>query len=139
MLIRPGCIVAVVLWATLFPCATGSAWGREWTDSTGQFSFEGDLLAYDQQTVILKRDKHQLVSIGFDKLSEADQEFLESQEAQTAMQEAAGDKHAWTMRSGLKVIGRVVDYVRKEVASNAAAEKSTSTTACTTTCPTFTR
>lgn len=93
---------------------------REWTDSTGLYTVKATLIAYDTASVILKVDQkanaksHDLLAIPLDKLSKSDQEFLSTKEAL----QTQGDMQAsqtWTMKNGMTVIGRVVDYVRKDV------------------------
>ncbi|MGE3410240.1 MAG: SHD1 domain-containing protein [Pirellulales bacterium] len=110
------CLTVVLAFAAgLAAAAPPDEAGRTWTDSTGNFSFKGTLLAYDEETVILKRDKNDLVAIPLDKLSKKDQTYLESKEAKAELSAAEGEQQTWTMRSGLKVVGRVVDYARRDV------------------------
>jgi hypothetical protein len=99
------------LWAGLAVFAHG----RTWTDSTGQYRTEADLIAFNDETVVLKKENHHLVAIPLTKLSEADQAYLQSKEAAENTRQAGDARQTWTMASGLKVIGRVVDYARKDV------------------------
>ncbi|HEX5470966.1 MAG TPA: SHD1 domain-containing protein [Lacipirellulaceae bacterium] len=88
---------------------------RIWTDSTGHYAIDADLVAFNGKIVVLKRGDHQLGEVPVDKLSKADRQYLQSKEAADAMAQAASGKQTWTMRSGLKVVGRVVGYARKEL------------------------
>lgn len=88
---------------------------REWSDASGHYKFNGELIAFNEKTVILKRTDKNLVSIEFDKLSEADKKYLQSKEAQEATQKGIDAVQTWTMASGLKVSGRVVEYGRRNV------------------------
>ncbi|HVT26502.1 MAG TPA: SHD1 domain-containing protein [Lacipirellulaceae bacterium] len=88
---------------------------RIWTDSTGRYTIDADLIAFNGQMVVLKRADHQLGEVPIDKLSKADRKYLVSKEANDAMAQVASAKQTWTMRSGLKVVGRVVGYARKEL------------------------
>ena len=106
-----------VFWSLLSPVMADS---REWVDSTGLYSVKATLIAYDTASVILKVDQkanpksHDLVVIPIDKLSKQDQEFLSSKEALQTQGEMQNTQ-TWTMKNGMTVIGRVVDYVRKNV------------------------
>jgi len=91
-----------------------SADARVWTDSTGRYSVEADLIAFDDETIVLQRADHQLGAVPIEKLSEADREYLKSKEAGEATKEVTGKLQTWTMQSGLKVLGKVVDYCRRD-------------------------
>jgi hypothetical protein len=106
----------VVLILSMVPAGIPvSAEGRMWTDSTGNYKVEASLIAYNETTVVLKKESSRLVAVPIDKLSKDDRTYLETKEAVESTRQAAGRTQAWTMASGLKVIGRVVDYGRKEV------------------------
>ena len=101
----------------LLPSVAQASKAHTWTDSTGKFTFEADLIGTSDDTVVLQRtnkDKD-LVSMPIDKLSKADQEYLKSKEVADSIRRAADQQQTWTMRSGLKVIGRVVEYGRRDV------------------------
>jgi hypothetical protein len=105
-----------VLLAVLAPSAQTTP-PRTWTDSTGNYAFEADLLGYSSDTVVLQRrnrDKD-LVSLPIDKLSKEDQEFLKSKEASDSVAKAGDEPQLWTMRSGLKVTAKVIEYGRRDV------------------------
>jgi hypothetical protein len=89
---------------------------RKWSDATGKYTVEGDLVGMtDTTVVILKTDKKkQLVVLRIAQLSKADQEYLKSTEAAEATSAKPGEQ-TWTMKSGLQVKARVVDYGRKDV------------------------
>jgi hypothetical protein len=92
-----------------------SAEGRTWTDSTGNYKVEASLVAYNDTTVVLKKANHKMLAVPIDKLSKDDRAYLETKEAVESTRQAADRTQAWTMASGLKVVGRVVDYGRKDV------------------------
>lgn len=106
----------MVLSAVLLATCLGSpitAIAREWTDSTGKYKTEAELVAFNDEKVVLKREGKDLLSLPLEKLSEADRKYLDSLE-----KSGARDTHeaqTWTMRDGAKVVGRVVDYARKDV------------------------
>jgi hypothetical protein len=68
--------IAAVLFFTLSPVLAAA---RVWTDATGQYTIEADLIAFNDNTVVLQRKGDQeLGAISMDKLSEADREFPEA-------------------------------------------------------------
>jgi len=93
----------------------GGAAAREWTDSTGKYTVEADLVAFNEQTVVLKRQDHSLVAVPQGKLSAADQKYVQSQEAAEIGARSAAQMQTWTMAGGLKVIGKVVNYGRRDL------------------------
>ncbi|HEY3394731.1 MAG TPA: SHD1 domain-containing protein [Lacipirellulaceae bacterium] len=92
-----------------------AALARTWTDSTGKYNVDADLIAFNDKTVILQREDKQLGAIDIKKLSQGDQEYLKSKEAEERANEIAGKKQTWTLRDGMKVPGRVVDYARRDL------------------------
>jgi mono/diheme cytochrome c family protein len=58
---------------------SGAASAREWSDATGIFKVEGELVAVQAGTVTLKKADGSVVSVPLEKLSVADQEFVKSQ------------------------------------------------------------
>jgi hypothetical protein len=88
---------------------------RIWTDSTGKYSVEADLVAFNDHVVILQRKDHELGAVPIDKLSEADREFLASTEAQAKSEEITGAMQTWTLRDGTKLVGRLVGYSRRDL------------------------
>ena len=57
------------------------AHARVWTDSTGKYSIEANLIAFNDTTVILQRADHQLGQVPIDRLSPADRDYLKGKEA----------------------------------------------------------
>src|SRR5262245_53434101 len=100
-------IAALLLFASI-------ADARVWTDSTGKYSIEANLIAFNNRMVVLQREDHQLGQVPVEKLSKADQEYLKSKEASESVKQIGG-MQTWTLRNGLKMIGRVVGYARKEM------------------------
>ena len=89
---------------------------RVWTDATGQYTFDAELVAFNDRTVVLQRaDDKQLGAVPIEKLSEADREFLKSKEAADAVTKLTSGMQTWTLRDGMKIIGRVVSYARKDL------------------------
>ena len=91
-------------------CLASQATSREWTDSTGKYSVEADLIAFNEETAVLKKQNHELVAVPIEKLSKQDEEYLKSKDAAEVAGRLADQPQTWTMRSGLKVVGKVVAY-----------------------------
>jgi hypothetical protein len=102
----------------LVACAaafSATAHARTWTDSTGKYTVDADLIAFNERHVVLQKADHQLISVPLAKLSDADRKFLATEDATTAMTSALGVDQTWTLANGLKVVGRVVGFARHDV------------------------
>ncbi|MGV3485173.1 MAG: SHD1 domain-containing protein [Planctomycetaceae bacterium] len=88
--------------------ASGTA--REWTDSSGHYKVEAELIGFNDKVVVLKKQNDDLISIPLEQLSTEDQDFLKSKDA--AIEDGI---QTWTTRHGLKVRGRVLEYAQKDV------------------------
>lgn len=109
MIRAPTILVALLMLAVLSPTADA----RVWTDSTDKYTVDADLVAFNEKNVILAKPDHQLVAVPLDKLSPADAQYLQSEDAKKTVSDVTGAMQTWTMRDGTKVIGRVVDFARK--------------------------
>jgi hypothetical protein len=98
-------------------CVAPALGARKWTDATGQYTVEGDMIGATETVVVIQKTdkKKDLVAIRINQLSKADQEYVKSREAADATQRAADGEQKWTMRTGLEVNARVVDYGRRDV------------------------
>ena len=71
-------IVVGVLLACLM--GLGGLWslaeGREWTDTTGKFKIEAELVSVADGNVQLRKKDGSMISVPLDKLSQEDREFL---------------------------------------------------------------
>jgi hypothetical protein len=88
---------------------------RMWTDSTGGYTLEADLVAFNDTTVVLQRADHDLVAIPIDKLSAQDREYLKSREAGDLMRKSIEGIQTWTLRDGTKITGRIVDFTQRDM------------------------
>ncbi len=109
----PTQILALLLIAST--CLSVSAEGRVWTDASGQYSIEADLIAANEETVVLRRADHDLVEMPIASLSQPDQEYLKSKEAGETQRELADRPQTWTLQDGSAIEARVVDYAHREV------------------------
>jgi hypothetical protein len=88
---------------------------RVWTDTTGKYTIDADLIAFNDKTVVLQRKDHELGAVPIEKLSAADQQYLKTKEAGDIKDRVTGKLQTWTMRDGARVLGRVVDYARRDI------------------------
>ncbi|MGI9516478.1 MAG: SHD1 domain-containing protein, partial [Pirellulaceae bacterium] len=88
---------------------------REWTGAHGHYTFNGRMLASSDSQVVVEQDDGQLVKVALSDLSEDDQAYVKSKEAQDAMNASDDGMRPWNMKSGLKVNARVVDFAQREV------------------------
>jgi hypothetical protein len=107
-------IRATLCFAVLLAVAAPTQ-AREWKDATGMYTLEADLVGFDRDTVVLQRKNKELGSIAIDQLSKEDQEYLKSKEAQEIHSNNLETNQTWTLASGTQVLGKVVDYDRRDV------------------------
>src|SRR5262245_35869194 len=88
---------------------------RVWTDSTGRYTVDADLIGFNYSKVIVKRADHEMVAIPLDKLSEKDREFIQSKEAGEIAQKSLAGDQTWTLRDGTKLVGRIVDFTSRDM------------------------
>lgn len=70
--------LAVAVFATSVSTARGQH--RTWTDNTGKFSIEADLVEVKQDRVVLKKTDSSTITVPIGRLSDADQKYLKSLE-----------------------------------------------------------
>lgn len=104
-------VVATFALLVLTSNASAFAEGRQWTDKSGRFAIQGDLVGYDSEQVIIETEKKELVSMLIAELSDEDREYLESKEAVQHLDKIASSPQTWELKNGLKVIGQVMDFV----------------------------
>jgi hypothetical protein len=96
-------------------CLPKALAARVWTDTTGSYTLEADLVAFNDKTVVLQRADHELVALSVDKLSDQDREYLKSREAGDLMKKSVEGLQTWTLRDGTKITGRIVDFTQRDV------------------------
>lgn len=109
--------IATQLLVLLF-VSTSAVGGQEiriWTDNSGHYKFQAELIAFSESKVVLQKTNNELIAIGLEDLSEDDREYLKSNAAEETVASSAEGLHTWTMQSGLKVPGRIVDFGEREV------------------------
>ena len=104
--------IVCMLAPLVFACV-GEA--REWTDATGKYKIEADLVGFDDESVVLRRADKQLGAVPIEKLSEKDREYLKSDDAEKIDTGHLSQTQTWTGKDGHKLVGRIVDYVRRDM------------------------
>lgn len=69
-------VIGVMILSVLLVAAPASA--RKWTDSTGTFSVEAELVEIKAGKVVLKKSTGSVIAVPISRLSEADQHYIES-------------------------------------------------------------
>lgn len=95
--------------------AADLAAARVWTDASGKYTIDADLIAFNNRNIVIERADHQLGELPIEKLSKADQEYLKSKEASETAKRIGEVRQTWTLRNGLKLLARVVGYAQKEL------------------------
>jgi hypothetical protein len=92
---------------------------RTWKAGKAAYSIKGELFAYNDTTVVIKRaGSEKLVAMETAELSEADQKFVAEKREKDQRESAearAEDWHTWTSAAGWQIRGRVLAYGRKDL------------------------
>jgi hypothetical protein len=107
--------VTLALFAIGVSMVPTSAFARTWTDKTGKYKVDADLIAFNNKSVVFERADHELGMVPIDMLSAADQEYLKSKSASDEQQKILGQPQTWKLASGMQLVGRVVGYARKNI------------------------
>lgn len=113
-------LMASLVWlvALLAPVAQ-DAESRTWKAGKAAYSIKGELFAYNDTTVVIKRTgSEKLVAMEIAELAEADQKFIadkREKDQQTSAGSSAEDWHTWTSAAGWQIRGRVLAYGRKDL------------------------
>ena len=78
MMTRTALLVSIVLLLTI---TVDNATAREWSDSTGQFKIEAELVDVRDGTVRLRREDGTVISVEISRLGEADRRYLASRQS----------------------------------------------------------
>jgi len=98
----------------LFAAITSPASARLWTDSTGRYTLDADLVSVNDANVVLKRADHEMVAIPIDQLSKQDRKYIQSQEANDLSAKSLSGDQTWTLRDGTKLVGRIVGFASRD-------------------------
>jgi len=88
---------------------------RVWTSKSGHFKVEAEVIAFNEHLVVLKKESGALVAVDLEQLSSEDQKFVASQETVDAAKKQLDEMQTWTGKDGLKIIGRIVAFGKKDL------------------------
>jgi hypothetical protein len=100
-----------LFWFAIGICTT--AQGRLWTDSSDRYTLDAELVTFNDRSVVLQRADHELVAIPLESLSQADREYLASQEARDLSRHSLEGLQTWKLADGSAISGRVVDFAHR--------------------------
>lgn len=98
--------------------AACSLQARTWKSLHGDYTFDGDVVAVNESTVILKRARaERLVVVEIAELSDGDQAYLKEKQAELAASTSADSDgwQTWTSIKGWQIRGRVLSYGRRDL------------------------
>lgn len=104
-----------VLLVAFSACSAFAIEEREWKDSSGHYRVKAELIAYNSKSVVLQKTNKELLSMDVKDLSAEDKKFIQSIKRKAKTYGAVDSLKTWTMQSGLKVKGRVVEFARRDV------------------------
>ena len=107
---------AAWVFASALLLASGSpstALARVWTDSTGRYTLEADLVASNDRMIVLQRADHELGAFPLDKLSARDREFVKSQQTLEPAQKSATLIQMYDDSCPYQTNPRTIEGVRK--------------------------
>ena len=107
-------VASVALTSILFS-SIGTLHARTWTDSSGKYKLNADMIGFDDHCVILQRADGELGAFPIEKLSSPDKEFLKTKEAKDIHSTNLNEVQTWQIDNGLRVTGRIVDFAQKDV------------------------
>ncbi len=103
-------LFCLILYCTATPVVDAET--RTWTSAEGGFELRGDLIAFNETTVILKRKgSGRLAAVELAELSQADREHVREQDSEA---ETDAEMQTWTSKEGLKMRARVLAYGQQD-------------------------
>jgi hypothetical protein len=93
----------------------GLSSARPWSDKSGEYELEADLISFDDEFVVLRRADKELAALEIANLSDADRDYLKSQEAKDSKANAFAAPQEWSLTSGQTLKGKVVDFADRDV------------------------
>ncbi len=91
------------------------AQARTWTDTTGNYTVDGDLFAFNDEHVIVQREDGEMAMFKADVLSDDDKSYLLTESAAALSQANLNKEQTWTMKDGYRLVGKIVDYSKSTV------------------------
>ncbi len=95
--------------------ALSPVYARTWTDASGKFKVEADLIAQNTEGIVVKTQKGKLLVLEIKQLSQDDQKYLKSAEAGTDRLADTDKNHTWSLTiKDLKVTGSLTGYYAED-------------------------
>ncbi|QDS92171.1 hypothetical protein FF011L_09080 [Roseimaritima multifibrata] len=88
---------------------------RQWTDASGKFRVEAELLAADKNLVVLEKDDGDLIAVRRAQLSEPDRQYIQQSDAAAKASSAPRIDSEWKLNDGEVVAGRLMGFGRQEL------------------------
>ncbi|MFK7738177.1 MAG: SHD1 domain-containing protein [Pirellulaceae bacterium] len=88
---------------------------REWVCANGVYKLKAELVAFSDDTVVLKKDDGSLVAVELSSLCEKDSEYVHAKSKEDSAKKSADEMQVWTGADGIKVRARVLKFGRKEL------------------------
>ncbi len=108
-------ILAFTLFLAVVTLQSATVVGRTWSDVTGKFKVEADLIAQNDEHAVLKTAKGKLLALDIKQLSEDDQKFLATSEASADRLAGTDKTHVWLLKiKDMKVVGQLVTYCAED-------------------------
>jgi hypothetical protein len=93
----------------------GGVDARPWADKSGEYELEADLISFDDDVVVLRRADKELAAMEIAQLSDADRDYLKSDEAKAEKAKSFAAPQKWTLRDGQVIQGKIVDFADRDV------------------------
>lgn len=106
---------AIAIVACLGGLSTADAEPRKWSDTTGAFTITATLIGYNAKSVVLEKKDGKLITLPLSDLSKSSREYLRKVDKRYSDNPNHRGVQVWKLRTGLKVVGRVVDYHEHDV------------------------
>jgi hypothetical protein len=98
-----------------FPRDANAGDSRRWSDSSGKYTVEAELITVDKNLVVLERQDGELIALRRDELSDSDQKFLQKLDsAQEVSSERTVDS-IWELGNGDEIAGSLIGFGRQEL------------------------
>jgi SLA1 homology domain 1, SHD1 len=90
---------------------------RTWSDASGKFKVEGELVSFHDGIVVVQTAKAGLLALRIEQLSAADQEYVNGREAKESLElyKKTDIETRWDLVNGISLVGSVTDITVQNV------------------------
>lgn len=92
-----------------------TAAARTWTDKSGEYEVDADLVSFDDEFLVLRRGDKELAAMEIASLSDADRDYLKSDEAKAEKAKHFDAPQKWTLTNGQTIEGKIVDFANRSL------------------------